>query len=226
VSHRTPVLGGGGEARRLVSVAGALVAVELLLVAAYFADASRGVLAPRYVLYPFVWIDAAVLAVLVVDRPRATGRRRLLGAAVAVGYLALVATLDGTVGPGTGSGTLSVLSLPPGWGPALLYDGTVRLSLLPFKLVGYLALAYLVYGLVAEAAGSGVVGGAVGLLSCVSCTLPVAAALLSGVVGGTVGLTATSAWSYDLSTLAYVVSVGLLAWRPTVAEVVAGLRRD
>jgi hypothetical protein len=41
-----------------------------------------------------------------------------------------------------------------------------------------------------------------------------------------VGLTATSAWSYDLSTLAYVVSVGLLAWRPTVAEVVAGLRRD
>jgi hypothetical protein len=71
---------------------------------------------------------------------------------------------------------------------------------------------------------SGLVGGAVGLFSCVSCTLPVAAAVVSGLVGGTVGAvgTATGTWSYDLSTLAYVVSVGLLAWRPSFATFARG----
>jgi hypothetical protein len=217
------VLGAGlsrrlDDHRGLVVAAGVLVACELLLLGAYFAVSTRTVLAPRYVLYPFVWIDVAVLAVLAVDRPRATGRRRLGALAVAVGYFLLVASLDGTVGVGTGSGALRILPLSPGWGPALLYDGVVRLALLPFKVVGYAVLAYLVYRLVADVAGSGIVGGAVGLFSCVSCTLPLAAAVVSGLVGGTVGLTATGAWSYDLSTLAFVVSVGLLAWRPTVGS--------
>jgi hypothetical protein len=130
----------------------------------------------------------------------------------------LVAWLDGTVSAGTGTGTVRVLALSPGWGPALLYDGVLRLALLPFKIVGYGVLAYLVYGLVADVARSGLVGGAVGLFSCVSCTLPLAAAVVSTVVGGTVGLAATSTWSYDLSTLAFVVSVGLLAWRPSIGS--------
>jgi hypothetical protein len=214
--------------RGLVIVAGALVACELLLLGVYFAASTRSVLAPRYVLYPFVWINVAVLAVLAVDRPRATGRRRLLALAVAVAYFGVVAWLDGTVGVGTGSGTVRVLGLPPGWGPGLLYDGSVRLVLLPFKLVGDAALAYLVYGLVADVAGSGIVGGAVGLLSCVSCTLPLAAAVGSALVGGTIGLAATGGWaalSYDLSTLAFVVAVGVLAWRPTPGTVAGALAR-
>jgi hypothetical protein len=208
------------DVRRLVLVAGALVACELLVLGAYFATSSWTVIAPRYVLYPFVWINVAALAVLAVERPRATGRRRLAAVGVAVGYLVVVTWLDGTVGTGTGSGTLRLLALPPGWGPALLYDGPVRLALFPFKVVGYVVLAYLVYGLVVDAAGSGLLGGAVGLFSCVSCTLPVAAAVVSGLVGGTVGLTGATAWSYDLSTLAFVVAVGTLAWRPRVGTVV------
>ncbi len=208
------------DARQLVLVAGALVACELLVLGAYFSRPSYSVLAPRYVLYPFVWVNVAGLALLVVDRPRATGRRRLLALGVGVGYLLVLAWLDGTLGTGTGAGTLRVLDLPPGWGPALLYDGALRVVLFPFKVVGYAVLAYLVYGLAADvaSAGAGVVGGAIGFFSCVSCTLPVAAAALSGLLGGTVGVVSvtTGAWSYDLSTLAYVVSVGLLAWRPTV----------
>jgi hypothetical protein len=208
------------EVRRLVLVTGALVACELLVLGAYFSLSSSSVLSPRYVLYPFVWLNVAVLALLVVGRPRVRGRRRLLSLGVGVAYLTLLAWLDGTLGAGTGAGTLRVLALPPGWGPALLYDGAVRVVLFPFKTVGYAVLAYLVYDLVADLtdAGAGVVGGAVGLFSCVSCTLPVAAAVLSGLVGGTVGVvgaTATSAWAYDLSTLAFVCSVALLVWRPT-----------
>jgi hypothetical protein len=203
-------------ARRLVLVAGALVGCELLLLVAYFGLSSRSVLAPRYVLYPFVWINAGLLALLVVDRPRVGGRRRLVSLLVALGYLGVVTWLDGTVGPGSGAGSLRVFALSPGWGPALVYDGVVRLALFPYRVVGYLCLAYLVYVLVADVARSGLVGGAVGVLSCVSCALPVAAAVLSGLLGGTVGLTAASTpLAYDLSTLAYVVSVSLLAWRPS-----------
>ncbi|WP_372912467.1 hypothetical protein [Salinigranum sp.] len=206
------------DARGLVLLAGTLVAVELLALGAYFSVSSYSVLSPRYVLYPFVWLNVAVLAVLVADRPQVTGRRRLLASGVGVAYLLVLAWLDGTLGVGTGAGTVRVLWLPPGWGPALLYDGALRVALLPFKCVGYAVLAYLVYGLVADvaSAGAGVVGGAVGFFSCVSCTLPVAAAVLSGLVGGSVGVVGatTGAWSYDLSTLAYVVSVGLLTWRP------------
>ena len=202
--------------RRLVLVAGALFAGELLLLAAYFALSDRTVLAPRYVLYPFVWINTGLLALVVVDRPRARGRRRVVSLLAALGYLAVVTWLDGTVGAGSGAGTLRVFALSPGWGPALLYDGVVRLALFPYKVVGYLCLAYLVYVLTVDVAGSGLFGGVVGLLSCVSCTLPVAAAVLSGLLGGTIGLTAASnPLAYDLSTLAYVVSVGLLAWRPS-----------
>jgi hypothetical protein len=220
VTTAVPPFGRGRDARTLVLVAGALIACELLVLGVYFSFSSYRVLSPRYVLYPFVWLNVAVLALLTVERPRATGRRRLFSLGVAVGYFALLAWLDGTLGVGTGAGTLRVLSLPPGWGPALLYDDAVRVVLFPFKTVGYAVLAYLVYGLVTELTGpSGLVGGAVGLFSCVSCTLPVAAAVVSGLVGGTVGAvgTATGTWSYDLSTLAYVVSVGLLAWRPSFA---------
>jgi hypothetical protein len=208
------------DARHLVLVAGALVACELLVLGAYFSRSSYSVVAPRYVLYPFVWVNVALLALLVVDRPRVTGRRRLLALGAGVGYLLVLTWLDGTLGAGTGARTLRVLDLPPGWGPALLYDGVLRVVLFPFKTVGYAVLAYLVYRLVADvaSAGAGVVGGAIGFFSCVSCTLPVAAAALSGLLGGTVGVVGVTAgaWSYDLSTLAYVVSVGLLAWRPAV----------
>jgi hypothetical protein len=204
------------EPRRLVLVAGALVGCELLLLGAYFSVSSTTVLAPRYVLYPFVWINTALLALLVVDRPRVDGRRRLVAVAVAVCYLGVLSWLDGTVAAGTGAGTVRVFALSPGWGPALLYDGVVRLALFPYRVVGSLALAYLVYALVADTVGSGLLGGAVGLLSCVSCTLPVAAAVLSGLLGGGLGLTvASNPLAYDLSTLAYVVSVGLLTWRPS-----------
>lgn len=94
----------------------------------------------------------------------------------------------------------------------------LQFALLPFKLVGYLALAYLVYVTVLDATG-GVLGGVLGLFSCVSCTLPVIAGVLSGFVGGA-GAVATAAYaqSYALSTAVFVLTIALLVWRPTVAD--------
>jgi hypothetical protein len=46
----------------------------------------------------------------------------------------------------------------------------------------------------------------------------VVAALLSSVVGGTAAVTAAAtAWSYDLSTVVFLLAVTLLYWRPLAA---------
>jgi hypothetical protein len=87
--------------------------------------------------------------------------------------------------------------------------------LVPYKLVGYATLAYLVYGTVVDATRTGVAG-LLGLLSCVSCSWPVLATLVSGVAGsGSAVAAATLDQSLWLSTVVFVVTVALLAWRPT-----------
>jgi hypothetical protein len=152
-----------------------------------------------------------------VDVPPTSTKTKRRAALVAVGYFALLAVAGGIVTtaiPGGDAG-LRVAFLPPGWGPALIYAGSlVNVILMPARLVGYVALAYLVYDTVIEASGAAV-SGIVGLLSCVSCSWPVLASIASSVFGsGTaLALTATSL-SYDLSTLVFVVTVALLRWRP------------
>jgi hypothetical protein len=110
-----------------------------------------------------------------------------------------------------------IANLPPGWGLALLYGGSyLNLAVIPYKLFGYLALASLVYATVIEATRN-LLSGIVGLFSCVSCTLPVLAAVASGLFGGSSALaTAAYSQSYALSTVVFVVTVGLLSWRPSV----------
>ena len=216
-------------ARETLLWAAVVVNTELLLVLAYlvlasprFGDRSPWTVAAFYV-YPFVWINAALVGVVRVRVPTAPARRRLVAGAVAGGYLLVLAYAGGVFGFG-GDGPVTglrvvVASLPPGWSPAVVYNGdTLRVALLLFKVVGYLALASLVYATVLDTAGS-IAGGLVGLLSCVSCALPVLAGVLSGFVGGTALVTAASAQSYALSTVAFVVTVGLLTWRPSLSTV-------
>jgi hypothetical protein len=185
---------------------------EAAALGAHVALAGAGV-EPRYLLYPFVWVNAGLWGVWRVGTVGATGRRRRLAAGVGLAYLLVLVAVDGTLGPASGAASgLRVAWLPPGWGPALLYRGSVLdLTLFPFKAVGYASLAYLVAATVVPATRTAL-GGLVGLFSCTSCTLPVAAAVVSGVAGGSGVLAAGSslAWSYDLSTAVFVVSVALL----------------
>lgn len=187
----------------------------VLLTAASFASL-------RLVAYAAVWINVSVWVVCN-SRPAATTtagdqvRRRAL--AVGGGYFALLAVAGGlvTVGVGEAATGLRVAPLPPGYGPALLYSGErLTLTLMPNYLVGYAALAYLVYVTVIDAAGSAAAG-VIGLFSCVSCSWPLLASVLSAVTGGG-SLLVTSALqvSYGLSTAVFLVTAGLLYWRPTV----------
>lgn len=191
---------------------------ELLLVLAYVLLVGPSITDPRYYVYPFVWINAALWGITRVRPAPASDTQRHRAGAIALGYFALLAVAGGLVGLAGDQPTgfrLALTSLPPGWAPALLYSGAVlKLSLLPFKVVGYAALAYLVYATVLDTAGSAA-GGLLGLFSCVSCTLPILASVASGLLGGTGALVAAAtAQTYGVSTVVYVLTVGLLVWRP------------
>jgi hypothetical protein len=106
-------------------------------------------------------------------------------------------------------------SLPPGYGPAVLYDGTVlRIVLEPYKVVGYLALAYLVYRTVLDTA-SVALSGVVGLFSCVSCMWPVLGMVATSIFGsGSVVAAFALDQPYGVSTLVFLSAVALLYYQP------------
>ena len=144
-------------------------------------------------------------------------RRRAIG--VAGLYFVALAVAGGifvtAMRPGAGEFGVRLAALAPGWGPApVLSTPWAALVLAPARVVGYLALAYLVYATVIDAAGAAV-SGIVGLLSCVSCSWPILASILSGVLGGSSAVVAaTFDFSYDVSTVVFLLTVALLYWRP------------
>jgi hypothetical protein len=192
--------------------------VQLVAVVLYYAFGGATLTQPRYVLYGLAWINVGAVVLWRVRPPDGydfpTRRRAVL---VAASYFALLAFFGGLVGPGVPDGVAGtrIAWLPPGWGPALVYAGSnLTVVLVPAYVVGYAALAYLVYVTVLEASGS-VVAGALGLFSCVSCTLPIVAAVASAVLGGSGILAATALdASYDVATAVFLLTVALLYWRP------------
>ncbi|MFC4356770.1 hypothetical protein ACFO0N_02275 [Halobium salinum] len=212
-------LAGRRVERDTLLVAGLLVNSLLIFALGYAALVGVGVLEPyRFSLYGLLWLGASVWAVSRVEVPDASTRTKRRAAAVAVGYFAVLAVAGGLVvlpGPGSVPG-FRVAILPPGWGPAPVFTtDVVNLVLMPARVVGYLALAYLVYATVVDAAGAAV-SGVVGLLSCVSCSWPVLAGVATTLFGSSGALaSATMALSYDLSTAVFLVTVALLSYRPS-----------
>lgn len=204
--------------RRRLAWYGLVLNLQLVGVALYYSLTDLTLTEPRYVLYGLLWINVGLLAVASVRPPQgASFRTRRRAVALATAYFGVLAYVGGILGSGLGSGAagVRVAYLTAGWGPALLYEGVhVSLVLMPAYVVGYVSLAYLVYVTVLDASGSAI-GGVVGLFSCVSCTWPILATVAAAVFGGT-GFVASSAMavSYDLSTAVFLVTVGLLYWRP------------
>lgn len=202
---------------RTVALWAALVInVEVMLVAIYLLVADVTITAPRFLVYPFIWINLGLWAVVTVTPPPASSRIRRIGLAIGIGYFAVLAVVGGLLAfDPVGAGFRIAWELPPGWGPALLYQGDLlRLAIVPYKLVGYVALSYLVYATVLDAAGSAVTG-LVGLFSCVSCAWPVLGTVVTGVFGGSSAVAAVATnQPYGVSTLVFVTAIGLLVWRP------------
>ncbi|WP_424019125.1 DUF7546 family protein [Halorientalis pallida] len=218
----TDRLAGLRPTREDLLIALLIVNSEVLLLGVYWLVSPSeltSIWAVRYWLYPFIWINVGLLAIFRTTPAPAPSRDRWLAGGIAVGYFAVLAYAGGIVGPASSmagrSLRVTVLALPPGWAPTLIYNGTyLSAALFPFKVVGYVALAYLVYATVLDATGSAVTG-LLGLLSCVSCSWPVLASLATGLLGSGSALAgAVYTQSYGLSTLVFVVTVGLLYWRP------------
>jgi hypothetical protein len=208
-------------------------AVLLALAYVLATDASLGT--PRFAVYGLAWIVVGVVAVRTTRVAPADRTVRRRAGAVAVVYLAALAVAGGLVAPAVGAPATAtgarIAWLPPGWGPAPIYAGDlVTVVLMPARVVGYAALAYLVYATVVDALagggtgdadGAGGLGGALpgllGLLSCVSCSWPILASVATGALGAGSGVAgAALAVPYDVSTAVYLLTVGLLYWRPFV----------
>lgn len=207
-------------ARWDVRVLVALVAVEVILLSLFFLTSPNRLARPRYALYPFIWINASLWVVLQTNAPQAPRRHRLAAGTVAVGYLLVLCWLAGLIGPVPAGYTdrlvdLSVGLGSPGWERITLIVGDLSLTLVPFRVIGYLVLSYLVYVTALDAAGA-LVSGALGLFSCISCTFPVVVSLASGALGGSSAIFgAIFSYSTDLSTAVFLLSLVLLYYRPT-----------
>lgn len=195
-----------------VALVGAGLAVGLYAVAtsAYLAAVGPTVTDLRVFVYPPVWIALSVGAAIWVDRTVDHRPRPWLGRAVGIAYVLGLAWLSGLIGVSSGQTTLRVVSTLPGWGPIGLYDnGLVRLSVVPFKLVAYLALGHIVAVLVAAQGGSARAA-ALGMASCVSCAAPLLLAV-GGLLGGTQATAMVASVGYDISTVILVATFALLA---------------
>ncbi|WP_248895708.1 DUF2165 domain-containing protein [Haloplanus halobius] len=195
-----------------------VLAAEIAVVTAYLATTDVVVTEPRYVVYPFVWINVGVWAMLRTDTPSVDRRQRTVAVAIAGAYLGLLFWAGGVLlvglDPLPGGAVSSIHWNVPGWGPAVVY-GTphLRLSLVPFKVVGYVAMTYLVYARLLDATRA-VLSGALGLVSCVGCTFSIILPLLGATT--LFGSTLTGlAW--DLSTLVFLLTVALLYWADEVS---------
>jgi hypothetical protein len=210
---------------RVGVVANTLVAAALAYL--IFTDVTLG--APRYAVYGLLWVGVGAAAAWTTRVGPADAAVRRRAALVGLVYFGALAVAGGVVVPAPPAQTpdgLRVAFLPPGWGPALIYSGSlVNLVLMPARVVGYLSLAYLVYATVVDALSvadgtlRGTVPGLLGLLSCVSCSWPILASIFTGVFGAGSAVAGTAlTFSYDISTLVYVVTVLLLYWRPFVGR--------
>lgn len=193
-----------------------LVNTELLVVLASLFLSGVQVNDPISVAYPFVWINVGLWAVVRTEPTPRNRRHRYLAVALAGAYLLALFVLGGllwTASPHIGE-TLSVSMLTPGAGPVIAYNGPfVRFTFVPFLVVGYVALAYLLYATLLDAAGSAL-GGVLGLFSCLSCVWPLLTPILVGIFGSGATATVAELQSYRTGTAVFVVTVALLYWRP------------
>ena len=200
-----------------------VLACEAFVLLAYFGLTAHTVTQPRYVLYPFVWMNVALYAVWRVSPADPPDWARHLADFAGVGYFLALAFLGGLLAvfgadhAHTHVHGWQVTMASPGYGPRVGYVGSwFHVYVVPYRVVGYAALAYLLSAAIRDASVGSLraVSGALGVVTCIGCAFPLLASLASS--GGVLaGLAATAtAYPLDVSTAAFVAAVAMLSWRP------------
>lgn len=194
----------------------AAVALQAGAIVAYFGLTDARLISVRETLYPVIWVSFSVYFLLFVGRYGPSVRNSRLAVLVAVGYFLALAVVAGLLWPShqllghhQHAGGLTVVWAPPGWGPTLLYGGSlVQVALVPFKVIAYGTLAY---GVAAAVAGRsrGALAGVFGIFSCVGCILPLLA-VFTGVFGGTGSVISAAGGSYEIATAVFVLTIAVL----------------
>lgn len=206
----------GGTTRQSLTVWAAIANAEVILLVWYYSIMPATPTNLLQLAYPWLWINASIWAVSHVSLTPTSTRKRWLAIVVAVGYFLLLGYFGGLYQfAGSGMG-FRIAWLPPGWGPTPIYStAAFTVVLLPFKLVGFLALSALVAATVVDTASSGLAG-FVGLFSCVSCTWPLLATVFTGIFGtASAAASIVTSQPYGASTIVFLASVAMLVWRPT-----------
>ncbi len=197
--------------QRSIAVALAVAVAVVASISAYIEAASPAITEYRSLVYPVIWIVGGSTAVVWVHGSVSGRSNRAIAAIVGGGYVVALLWVSGLVRAGAGTGSVLVSPAVPGWGPIVVYEGAIiGFSVVPFKWIGYLALGYIVYVLVAGAGGS-IKAAALGFVTCVSCTAPLISAV-AGAIGGAGASRAVATVGYDIATVVFLLTIGLLVF--------------
>lgn len=210
-----------------------LITVQLLVVLMY-GVVITGDLGSRFthLLIPVIWITVAVWVLWHTELSTARRMYQTIAAIVAGGYFLVLLYLSGLIGPSTpylelltGTSGFSVdWNQSLGWGPILLYtDDWVAIRLIPYQVIGYFALSYLVYEAILDLTRSAV-GGVIGLAACPACTGPLIGLLLAGGSGGSSTVLLLGVYAYEIATVLFVGTVALLYHRYKLMLLIHHLR--
>lgn len=193
-----------------------LVFLELGLIISYVFTTNAIITDPLVLIYPFIWINASLWALIKTQRPVGSTRKRVAAGGLAVGYFIALGYFGGLFGPGTTGLSLQLnWAPPPGYAPAMLFENeTIKLVLEPYKLVGYLTLSYFIYATALDAA-AGVASGILGFFSCLSCSWPIIGTVATSIFGSGSAVTAFALnQSYGIGSIVFVTALALLYYRP------------
>lgn len=205
----------------------ALLGVQLLLAVLYGAIFGTSLLSFHVFLLPFIWTTVSIVTVWYTDRVSRGWKPTAFAGAVAVSYLLLFLWLSGTVGfnpsrvePITGELGFGIeVGRSLGWGPVIYYSGEwIGARIIPYQIIGYLALSYLVYATILDATRSASAS-TLGLILCPGCAAAALVPALGGVAGLSAALSFFLQYSYEIATVMFVVAMGWLYYQPSLATV-------
>ncbi|MFP4589894.1 MAG: hypothetical protein ACLFM8_00330 [Halobacteriales archaeon] len=187
-------------------LAGALVGVGYLAVVLLDLGVRQpDVVDPTRLAHPLFWLVTVAIAVSSVGTPR--DRLAPWAIALGVGYAGALAALSGLLRLGGDAVGVTVVPAVPGWGPLVVVElAGVHLSIVPFQVVGYLGLGYLLARASTNAPRSAL-GGLLGVATCVGC---LASALAAGASALGFAASLGIGTSYTAATIGLIVVAVLL----------------